>query len=57
MGCYHFNDMRCQTLSLVKMEVVEDFARKHIKAEVARLLSEERKKCGLSMNVLAAKAG
>ena len=37
--------------------MVEDFARQHIKAEVARLLSEERKKRRLSMNMLAEKAG
>jgi transcriptional regulator with XRE-family HTH domain len=37
--------------------VVKDFARQQIKAEVARLLSEERRKHRLSMNMLAAKAG
>jgi transcriptional regulator with XRE-family HTH domain len=37
--------------------VVEDFARQQIKAEVARLLSEERRKRRLSMNLLAEKAG
>jgi transcriptional regulator with XRE-family HTH domain len=37
--------------------VVEDSARQHVKAEVARLLSEERRKRHLSMNMLAAKAG
>ncbi len=37
--------------------MVEDFARRHVKAEVARLLSEERRKRRLSMNMLAAKAG
>jgi transcriptional regulator with XRE-family HTH domain len=37
--------------------VVEDFVRQHVKAEVARLLSEERRKRRLSMNMLASKAG
>jgi transcriptional regulator with XRE-family HTH domain len=36
---------------------VEDSARQQIKAEVARLLSAERRKRGLSMNMLASKAG
>jgi transcriptional regulator with XRE-family HTH domain len=37
--------------------VVEDFVRQHVKAEVARILSEERRKRRLSMNMLASKAG
>jgi transcriptional regulator with XRE-family HTH domain len=36
---------------------VEDLARKRVKAEVARLLSAERRKRGLSMNMLASNAG
>jgi transcriptional regulator with XRE-family HTH domain len=36
---------------------VEDFARQRVKAEVARLLSAERRKRRLSMNMLASKAG
>jgi transcriptional regulator with XRE-family HTH domain len=37
--------------------VVDDLAHTRIKAEVARLLSEERRRRRLSMNMLAAKAG
>ncbi len=37
--------------------VSEDKARSAVSAEVARLLSEHRKQRGLSMNVLAARAG
>jgi transcriptional regulator with XRE-family HTH domain len=36
---------------------VEDSARQRVKAEVARLLSAERRKRRLSMNMLASKAG
>jgi transcriptional regulator with XRE-family HTH domain len=36
---------------------VEDSARQQIKAEVARLLSQARRKRRLSMNMLASKAG
>jgi transcriptional regulator with XRE-family HTH domain len=37
--------------------MIDDTSRAAISAQVAHLLSEERKKCGLSMNRLAEKAG